>query len=156
MEAAAEIVQTDAGPVRGTVTDECRLFQGVPYAASTAGALRWRPPEPVPAWTEPRDATGPCSICPQQPSSYAAVASLDEDCLCLNVVAARSATPAAPRPVMVWIHGDGAIGGGSFVDGRPLAVAGDMDRGPSASRTSRRRCAGWPAPRPRSAGTRAT
>jgi para-nitrobenzyl esterase len=123
---AKDIVQTDAGPVRGTVTDEYRLFQGVPYAASTAGALRWRPPEPVPAWTEPRDATRPCSICPQQPSSYAEVASLDEDCLFLNVTAPRSATPVEPRPVMVWIHGDGAIGGGSFFDGRPLAVAGDV------------------------------
>jgi carboxylesterase type B len=78
---------------------------------------------------------------------------------------------------MVWIHGDGAIGGGGFFDGRPLALAGDVvvvtvnyrlgifgafghpgleGREPSASRTSRRRCAGWPATRPRSAGTRAT
>jgi Carboxylesterase family len=37
------VVPTDAGPVRGTVTDEYRLFQGIPYAASTAGELRWRP-----------------------------------------------------------------------------------------------------------------
>jgi para-nitrobenzyl esterase len=126
MDAATEIVQTDAGPVRGTVTDDYRLFQGVPYAASTGGALRWRPPQPVPAWTEPRDATRPCPICPQQPSSYAEVASLEEDCLFLNVTAPRSATPAAPRPVMVWIHGDGAIGGGGFFEGRPLARAGDV------------------------------
>jgi para-nitrobenzyl esterase len=126
MGAATDIVETDAGPVRGTVTDEYRLFQGVPYAAATGGGLRWRPPQPVPPWTEPRDGTRPCSICAQQPSTYAEVASLDEDCLCLNVTAPRSATPATPRPVMVWIHGDGAIGGGSFFDGRPLALAGDV------------------------------
>ena len=46
MDAATAVVETDAGPVRGTVTDEYRLFQGVPYAASTGGALRWRPPQP--------------------------------------------------------------------------------------------------------------
>ena len=39
------VVQTDAGPVRGAVTDDHRLFQAIPYAASTAGELRW--PQPV-------------------------------------------------------------------------------------------------------------
>jgi para-nitrobenzyl esterase len=120
------VVQTDAGPVRGTVTDDHRLFQGIPYAASTAGELRWRPPQPVRPWTQVRDATRPGPMCPQQPSSYAEVASLAEDCLCLNVVIPRAAGPARPRPVLVWIHGDGAIGAGSFFDGRPLATAGDV------------------------------
>jgi para-nitrobenzyl esterase len=40
----AAIVETDCGPVRGNVTEAYRLFQGVPYAASTAGELRWRSP----------------------------------------------------------------------------------------------------------------
>ena len=57
--ADAAIVQTDSGPVRGIVTDEYRLFQGIPYAASTGGSQRWRSPEPVLAWSEPRDATKP-------------------------------------------------------------------------------------------------
>jgi para-nitrobenzyl esterase len=120
------VVQTDAGPVRGTVTDDYRLFQGIPYAASTAGGLRWRPPQPVRPWTAVRDATRPGPLCPQQPSSYAEVASLAEDCLCLNVVIPRAAGPQRPRPVMVWIHGDGAIGAGSFFDGRRLATIGDV------------------------------
>ena len=118
------VVQTDAGPVRGTVTDDHRLFQGIPYAASTAGELRWRPPQPVRPWTQVRDATRPGSMCPQQRSSYAEVASLAEDCLCLNVVVPRTAGP--QRPVMVWIHGDGAIGAGSFFDARRLATVGDV------------------------------
>jgi para-nitrobenzyl esterase len=124
--ADAAIVETDAGPVRGTVTDEYRLFQGIPYAASTAGERRWRPPRPAPAWTQPKDATRPGSMCPQQPSSYAEVASLEEDCLCLNVTTPRAAGPQRPRPVMVWIHGDGAIGAGSFFDARRLATVGDV------------------------------
>jgi para-nitrobenzyl esterase len=120
------VVQTDAGPVRGTVTDDYRLFQGIPYAAPTAGELRWRPPQPVRPWTQVRDATRPGPMCPQQPSSYAEVASLAEDCLCLNVVVPGAAGPQRPRPVMVWIHGDGAIGAGSFFDGRRLATIGDV------------------------------
>jgi para-nitrobenzyl esterase len=118
------VVQTDAGPVRGTVTDDHQLFQGIPYAASTAGELRWRPPQPVRPWTQVRDATRPGPMCPQQRSSYAEVASLAEDCLCLNVVVPRTAGP--QRPVMVWIHGDGAIGAGSFFDARRLATVGDV------------------------------
>ena len=59
--ADAAIVQRDSGPVRGTVTEECRLFQGIPYAASTAGDHRWRAPALVGAWTEPRDATNPAT-----------------------------------------------------------------------------------------------
>jgi para-nitrobenzyl esterase len=122
----AAIVQTDSGPVRGTVTGEYRLFQGIPYAASTAGAQRWRSPEPVHAWTEPRDATKPGNICAQQPSAYADVASLDEVCLFLNVTTPRWTGADRLRPVMVWIHGDGAIGAGSFFDARPLVITGDV------------------------------
>ena len=121
----AAIVQTTSGPVRGTVTDNYRRFQGIPYAASTAGEMRWRSPQPAPAWSELRDATKPGSICAQQPSSYADVASLDEDCLYLNVTTPRTRRNGL-KPTMVWIHGDGAIGAGSFFDARPLATRGDV------------------------------
>jgi hypothetical protein len=112
--ANAAIVQTDSGPVRGIVTDECRLFQGIPYAASTGGNHRWRSPQPVQAWSELRDATKPGNISAQQPSVYADVASPEEDCLFLNVTTPRWSGADRLRRVMVWIHGDGAIGGGSF------------------------------------------
>jgi para-nitrobenzyl esterase len=122
----AAVVETGSGPVRGEVTDGYRLFRGIPYAASTAGDERWRSPQPVPVWTGIRDATHPGNMCPQQASSYAAVASLEEDCLCLNVTAPRAAGPERRRPVMVWIHGDGAIGAGSFFDACRLATVGDV------------------------------
>jgi para-nitrobenzyl esterase len=122
----AAVVRTDAGPVRGTVTDTYRLFQGIPYAASTAGEGRWHPPGPVWRGRSPIDATRPGSMCPQQPSSYADVASLEEDCLCLNVTTPRSADSQQHKPVMVWIHGDGAVGAGSIFDARRLATRGDV------------------------------
>ena len=65
-------------------------------------------------------------MCPQQPSSYADVASLEEDCLCLNVTIPRRAGSHRGKPVMVWIHGDGAIGAGSIFDARRLATIGDV------------------------------
>jgi para-nitrobenzyl esterase len=49
--ADAAIVQTDSGPVRGALTDGHRLFQGIPYAASTGGERRWLAPQPVPPGT---------------------------------------------------------------------------------------------------------
>ena len=52
--ADAAIVQTDFGPVRGIVTEEYRLFQGIPYASSTGGGQRWRSPGPAQAWSEPQ------------------------------------------------------------------------------------------------------
>lgn len=120
------VVQTHAGPVRGTVTAEHRVFQGIPYAAAPAGNLRWRAPQPVTRWTQPRDATAPGSPCPQLPSSYADVSSVDEDCLSLNVIAPRDARRGARKPVMVWIHGDGAIGAGHFFNADRLTADGDV------------------------------
>jgi para-nitrobenzyl esterase len=49
-------------------------------------------------------------------------AGLDEDCLCLNVTTPASTGAERPMPVMVWIHGDGAVGAGSFFYARRLAT----------------------------------
>ncbi|MFF5206462.1 carboxylesterase/lipase family protein [Streptosporangium sp. NPDC000396] len=117
-------VRTDAGAVRGTVTGEHRIFQGIPYAAAPVGELRWNSPAPVKAWTGTRDATRPGNMCPQVGSDYAKVASSAEDCLFLNVTVPR--TPRRNRPVMVWIHGDGALGSGDLSDARRIATRGDV------------------------------
>ncbi|GGO72956.1 carboxylesterase/lipase family protein [Nonomuraea cavernae] len=112
------VVRTDTGAVRGTVSDHHRLFQGIPYA--TAG--RWEAPVPARSWNGVKDATEPGAICPQVGTVYAPISSVEEDCLFLNVT-----TPLAPgknRPVMVWIHGDGAVGAGHFSDARKLASRG--------------------------------
>ncbi|MQY10083.1 Para-nitrobenzyl esterase [Streptomyces sp. RB5] len=115
------VVRTDSGAVRGTVAGGHQVFSGIPYAAPPTGAHRWAAPRPVRPWPGVRDATRPGPLCPQVPAAYGDSASLDEDCLVLNVT-----TPARSgrAPVFVWIHGDGTIGGGSFFDARRLADRG--------------------------------
>ncbi|MFF5254074.1 carboxylesterase/lipase family protein [Streptomyces leeuwenhoekii] len=122
--ATGETVRTDAGLVRGTRSGRHRVFQGIPYAGAPKGRHRWAPPRPVAPWKGVRDATEPGPLCPQVPSPYAPVSSTEEDCLVLNVTAPPVADRRRGLPVLVWIHGDGAVGGGSLFDGRRLADRG--------------------------------
>ncbi|HEY0821616.1 MAG TPA: carboxylesterase/lipase family protein [Rhizobacter sp.] len=131
---AEPIVSTLLGEVRGTRSAHGLAFKGMPYAASTAGANRFRPPQPAAPWQGVRDATAYGPSCPQivTPRTrlfqwLASDAPLGEDCLVLNVF--TPAADAAKRPVMVWLHGGAfAIGSGSsqVYDGGPLAQAQDV------------------------------
>jgi para-nitrobenzyl esterase len=112
------VVTTDAGAVRGALTGRHRLFQGIRYAT----AARWDAPRPAPAWRGVQDATAPGAMCPQVGSAYAPIRSETEDCLFLNVTTPAKA--GTGRPVMVWVHGDGALGAGHFSDARKLAERG--------------------------------
>lgn len=122
--AVGETVRTGAGLVRGTRSGEYRIFRGIPYAGAPTGRYRWAPPRPVQPWKGIRDATKPGPLCPQVPSPYAQISSTEEDCLVLDVTTPPAADRRRPAPVLVWIHGDGAVGGGSFFDGRRLAGRG--------------------------------
>ncbi|GII96015.1 carboxylic ester hydrolase [Sinosporangium siamense] len=118
------VVRTDSGPVRGTVTADKRLFEGIPFAAPPVGDLRWRSPQPVTPWTEPRDATRPGNTCAQLPQ-LGSVRSESEDCLYLNVTTPRRTN--RPLPVMVWVHGGGfTSGSGDFYDASWLVNQGDV------------------------------
>ncbi|MEU0689561.1 carboxylesterase/lipase family protein [Streptomyces uncialis] len=122
--AVGETVRTGAGLVRGTRAGEYRIFRGIPYAGAPKGRYRWAPPRPVLPWKGIRDATKPGPLCPQVPSPYAQISSTEEDCLALDVTTPPAADLRRPAPVLVWIHGDGSVGGGSFFDGRRLAGRG--------------------------------
>jgi para-nitrobenzyl esterase len=115
-------VTTDKGVVVGTVADGVRTFLGVPYAAPPTGDRRWASPEPAARWSEPRDATSLGAACQQNANTNfgTLVVPISEDCLFLNVYTPTTGT--AGRPVMVWFHGGGYVGGqGGDYDGQFFA-----------------------------------
>jgi para-nitrobenzyl esterase len=121
------IFESTSGKVRGVAVDGIKIFKGVPYGASTAGAARFLPPRKPQTWSGVRDALeyGPrawqAAFFPGSPVPPGPA--MNEDCLVLNVW-----TPAlrdnGRRPVMVWLHGGGfgtGSGGGGGTDGANLA-----------------------------------
>src|SRR6185295_8117578 len=128
--AASDTVVVDGGQLRGTTAGGVRVFKGIPFAAPPVGALRWKAPQPVAAWSDVRVADRFGAQCMQQPypanSPYASAPQpTSEDCLYLNVWTAASS--ADKRPVMVWFHGGGwTRGSGSTptYDGTALAKKG--------------------------------
>lgn len=113
--AAEAAVTVDTGQLRGSESAAVQSFKGIPYAAAPTGALRWRAPQPAPAWTGVRDATEFRNDCMQVPFPSDAAplgVGVSEDCLYLNVWR-PTGTRQGPLPVVVWIHGGGFLNGGS-------------------------------------------
>jgi para-nitrobenzyl esterase len=138
------IAETTFGKIRGVDNNGIKIFKGIPYGASTAGAYRFMPPAEPADWSGVRDALAYGHSAPQRdPSappptpgtltiSGSNLPAEGEDCLVLNVwtpeVGAGS-NGARKRPVMFWCHGGGfATGSGSSPDndGTNLARRGEV------------------------------
>lgn len=118
-----------SGPVTGEERDGVRSFKGIPFAAPPLGELRWKPPQPVAPWAEPRECVKSGPACPQQGKDlYGPVGEQSEDCLYLNVWTPASRVD-AKLPVMLWIHGGGFMfgsGGKPCYEGAELARRGGV------------------------------
>lgn len=109
---AGPTVNIDSGAVEGVVDTQLpsvNVFRGIPFAASTAGPNRWRPPQPVASWPGVYDASKFGNMCPQSNAHATWGLERSEDCLFINVWA--PANPRGLNPVLVWIHGGGFIDG---------------------------------------------
>jgi para-nitrobenzyl esterase len=139
---AGPTAKLSSGTVVGMQRGNIAVFSGIPFAAPPVGPLRWRPPQPVAAWTGVRDATKASHPCMQnvngtdsfmapQAAAYgvpyvAQPVDPSEDCLYLNVWTPQPATT-AHLPVMVWLHGgSNRVGSGaeSGYDGSSLSSRG--------------------------------
>jgi para-nitrobenzyl esterase len=139
------VVELTSGRVAGRRSQGVSAFLGIPYAAPTGGAGRFRPPRPPAPWQGTRLATEYGPACPQPPIRENLVISPEveramfgladepqsEDCLSLNVWT-PSLGDGSARPVLVSFHGGGfKSGSGSarsapWFDGSRLALLGDV------------------------------
>jgi para-nitrobenzyl esterase len=130
MASAEPVVSTNAGQVRGRISDGIAVFRGIPFAKPPIGPLRFRAPQPPAPWDGVREAAAFGPAAPQAPmaaegAQKAAPASDTGDWLTVNVWTPDPA--AAGLPVMVWIYGGAYMFGSSAepgYDGTPFARGG--------------------------------
>jgi para-nitrobenzyl esterase len=100
-----------SGVAEGEPSHQVSVYRGIPYAASTAGDNRWKPPQPVSTWEGILDCSKYRDAAPQEPPGMPfPYEGRSEDCLNLNVVAPVN-NPTGKLPVMVWFHGGGYFSG---------------------------------------------
>jgi para-nitrobenzyl esterase len=133
-----------AGPIRGFTRNGVDIYRGIPYGASTGGALRFAPPNRAEPWSETRSSLFYGPVAPSFSTTAGVVGrgrdednhllyrgsngcAAGEDCLRANVWAPHE--PGA-RPVMVYLHGGGFDSGSGndllAYDGTNLAAHHDV------------------------------
>ncbi|XP_037028874.1 esterase B1-like [Bradysia coprophila] len=117
MSGATIIVDTNYGPLRGhqrksAVGEKFFSFRGIPYAKPPIGDLRFKDPQPVDPWFEPKDCTEPGPASPSFNIMTNTVVGDENNPLVLNVYT-KELSPRKLLPVMVWIHGGAFIFGDS-------------------------------------------
>lgn len=112
-------VRIDTGLVRGDRLETgVKSYLGIPFAAPPVRDLRWKPPQPAPAWEGVYNADRKGSECIQplrahNINHYFGEEPTSEDCLYLNVWAPADAKPGDRLPVIVYFYGGGSTIGSS-------------------------------------------
>lgn len=126
-------VQISSGLVEGIPSPhdpDVVAYLGVPYAGSTAGPNRWRPPQSPTPWDGVRKCSTVGPVAPQRVFEDMHFDDMSEaDCLNLNVwtPVKPGETPAEPLAVYVWFYGGRFVAGAGserFYDGTSLASKG--------------------------------
>jgi len=128
------VVAIKGGKLRGLREGKTSSFLGIRYAE----AERFGPPRPVQAWTDIKNAQAWGPVCPIPEQTRVSADEVvfphrywveNEHCQYLNVWT-QNLSPAAKKPVMVWMHGGGFTNGSSIesyaYDGRSLSEFGDV------------------------------
>ncbi len=101
-------VRVESGLIDGKrLPSGVSAFLGIPYAEPPVRELRWRDPQPVPAWqgVYHADRLGPQCVQPLRDplgNQYGGAEVTSEDCLSLNIWTRRGLKKA---PVIVYLHG---------------------------------------------------
>ena len=121
------IVKVKQGELRGTTEQNICVWRGVRYAKAPIGELRYQAPQAPDSWSGVKDAISFGAVAPQFKKVLVDNETQNEDCLFLNVWS--PAADGKKRPVMVWIHGGGFVGGSGSSDmynGTQIAKRGDV------------------------------
>ena len=134
------VADTQYGKVKGYVLNGVYTFLGIPYGADTSGKNRFMPPQAPESWSNIRPAvffgdTAPQNMYGRWPNGYGTFTDhwnyfdYSENCLMINVWTPGLADD-KKRPVLVWLHGGGFIGGSGIEQdgyhGENLSKYGDM------------------------------
>ncbi|KAJ7599914.1 carotenoid ester lipase precursor [Mycena floridula] len=134
---ASPTVKLDSATFTGATSGNVAKFLGIPFAQPPVGDLRFRLPQPIPAYNGSFSVTAFGPACPQQAielpiltglaqdtvdfilnSIFATVFPDAEDCLTINVVKPSSATSTSKLPVVAWFFGGGfELGSPAMYDG---------------------------------------
>ncbi|WYZ36710.1 hypothetical protein EsH8_II_000216 [Colletotrichum jinshuiense] len=130
------VIQTQHGLVQGypafnstpanmslTNWADITVWKGIPFAATTAGENRFKPPQPATAWNSTLQAKDFGNVCPSALAFGADDYTVDEDCLNLNIWSAANSTD-AKLPVVMWSYPAASTAAFPLFDGAGMADKG--------------------------------
>lgn len=131
-----QVIQTKYGPVQGypafnstpsgvnlTHWEDISVWKGIPFAATTGGANRFKPPQKAAAWNSTLDAQDFGPVCVLTLNDLPDGYTESEDCLSVNIWSAANSTD-AKLPVVMWSYPALSAARDPLFDGAGMADKG--------------------------------